>query len=55
MSPPVPQHTCASCGEYLPHACAPEIIVRRMQFGRKLVLITDREPEREPESDLEAG
>ena len=43
MNPLVPQHTCAACGEFLPHACAPVVLISRKRFGRKEVRIIDRE------------
>ena len=43
----VPRHSCGACGEFLPHACAPVVEIRRLQFGRRQITITDREPEAE--------
>ena len=43
MNPPVPQHQCGTCGEFLPHACAPVVLISRRQFGRKQVTVIDRE------------
>jgi len=41
MNPPVPQHQCGTCGEFLPHACAPVVLISRRQFGRKQVTVID--------------
>ena len=51
MNPPVPQHQCGTCGEFLPHACTPVVLISRRQFGRKQVTVIDREPDREPEPE----
>ena len=50
--PPVPSGTCGACGEYLPHACAPLVLITREKWtGRRVVTIRDREPQREPEAE----
>jgi hypothetical protein len=39
----IPARTCPECGEFLPHACAPVIIIQRQRFtGRRVITITDR-------------
>lgn len=53
---PVPRSTCGECGEFLPHACAPVVLITRQRWtGRRVVVIRDREPVREPEIEREAG
>jgi hypothetical protein len=41
---PVPSTTCAECGEFLPHWCAPEITISRAKWtGRRVIHIRDRQ------------
>jgi hypothetical protein len=53
---PVPRATCEACGEFVPHACAPVVLVTREKWtGRRVVTIRDREPVQElPERGWEA-
>jgi hypothetical protein len=41
-----PQHTCTVCGEFLPHACAPVVLISeyltRHHRRRRRTQITDR-------------
>lgn len=48
---PVPARTCAACGEFLPHACAPVITITRPRWAlRRQVEIRDRQPVAEAEA-----
>jgi hypothetical protein len=38
----IPSRVCPVCDEFLPHYCAAIVIVRRLPFGRKEVVINDR-------------
>jgi len=43
VKPRNPARRCEVCGEWLPHACAPLVIITRQQWtGRRLVTIIDR-------------
>jgi hypothetical protein len=51
---PVPRSTCGECGEYLPHACAPVVLITREKWtGRRIVAIRDRE-QRQGTQEIEA-
>jgi hypothetical protein len=54
---PVPRNLCRGCGEFLPHACAPDITILRERWtGRRVVRIQDRHPARQDaELEKEAG
>ena len=43
----IPQHVCATCGEFLPHSCAALVEIMRLPCGRREIRITDREPEKQ--------
>lgn len=48
---PVPRHVCPVCGEYLPHACAPIVTIKRAKWqGRRVITIQDRESVLAPET-----
>jgi hypothetical protein len=48
---PAPARTCATCGEFLPHACAPVVTITRPRWAlRRRVEIRDRQPETEAEA-----
>lgn len=52
---PVPRRTCQACDEFLPHACAPVVLITREKRTARVVTIRDREPvQQSPEHELEA-